>query len=122
MRPNAALKKEDFEQLAKTVDPYIEKTGGLAGIIIELAEFPGWETPGVMAAQFRFVRDHHRRVKKVALVTEARLAQVAEKLASHFVAATVKRFPAGEAGAARQWILSQEISAAGSSGRPSRRR
>jgi len=104
LRPNAALKKEDFEQLAKTVDPYIEKAGGLAGIIIELAEFPGWETLGAMAAHFRFVRDHHKRVKKVALVTDAKLGQVAEKLASHFIAANVKRFPAGEAGTARQWI------------------
>jgi hypothetical protein len=106
LRPNAALKKEDFEQLAKTVDPYIEKTGGLAGIVIELTEFPGWETLGAMAAHFRFVRDHHKRVKKVAVVTDAPLGKVAEHLASHFVAATVKRFPAGEAGAARQWILS----------------
>jgi hypothetical protein len=104
LRPNAALTKEDFERLAKTVDPYIEKTGGLAGIVIELAEFPGWETLGAMAAHFRFVRDHHKRVKKVALVTDARLGEVAEKLASHFVAASIKRFPAGEAGTARQWI------------------
>jgi beta-glucosidase-like glycosyl hydrolase len=34
---------------------------------------------------------------------------VAEKLASHFVAATIKHFPAGQAEAARRWI-----SAAGS--------
>jgi hypothetical protein len=58
-----------------------------------------------MAAHFRFVRDHHTRIKKVAVVTDAVLGTVAEKLASHFVAATIKHFPAGEVEAARRWIL-----------------
>ncbi len=79
LRPNAAL--------AKSVDPYIEKNGALSGIIIELTAFPGWESLGAMAAHFRFVRDHHKKVRKVAVVTDAKLGEVAEKLASHFVAA-----------------------------------
>ena len=107
LRPNAALKKEDFAALAKSVDPYIEKNGVLSGIIIELAAFPGWESLGAMAAHFRFVRDHHKKVRKVAIVTDAKLGDVAEKIASHFVAAELKHFPAGQAEAARQWILGQ---------------
>jgi hypothetical protein len=106
LRPKAALKEEDFVQLAKTVDPHIEKAGALAGLIIEIAAFPGWESLGAMAAHFRFVRDHHRKVRKIAVVTDAALGTVAENLASHFVAATIKHFPAGQADAARQWIRS----------------
>jgi hypothetical protein len=109
LRPKAALTKEDFALIAKTVDPQIEKTGALAGIIIEISAFPGWDSLGAMAAHLRFVRDHHQRVKKIAVVTDAKLGVVAEKLASHFVAATIKHFPAGQAEAARRWI-----SAAGS--------
>ena len=109
LRPKAALTKEDFAQITKTVDPQIEKTGALAGVIIEIAAFPGWDSLGAMAAHLRFIRDHHKRVKKIAVVTDAKLGVVAEKLASHFVAATIKHFPAGQAEAARQWI-----SAAGS--------
>ena len=60
-----------------------------------------------MAAHFRFVRDHHKRIKKVAVVTDAALGNLAEKLASHFVAATVRRFPAGELKAAEQWIMNR---------------
>jgi len=109
LRPKAALTKEDFAQITKTVDPQIEKTGSLAGIIIEIAAFPGWDSLGAMAAHLRFIRDHHKRVKKIAVVTDAKAGAVAEKLASHFVAATIKHFPAGQAEAARRWI-----SAAGS--------
>jgi N-acetylglucosamine kinase-like BadF-type ATPase len=106
LRPKAALTKEDFAQIAKSVDPHIEKRDALAGIIIELSAFPGWDSLGAMAAHLRFVRDHHKRVKRIAVVTDAKLGVVAEKLASHFVAATIKHFPAGQADAAKKWIAS----------------
>jgi hypothetical protein len=105
LRPKSALKKEDFALITATVDPQIEKTGALAGIIIEFSSFPGWDSLGAMAAHLRFVREHHKHVKKIAAVTDAKLGAVAEKLASHFVAATIKHFPAGQANAARDWIL-----------------
>jgi hypothetical protein len=105
VRPKSALEEDDFVKLARVVDPLIEATGGLGGLIIELAAFPGWESLGAMAAHFRFVRDHHRRVRKVAVVTDSTLGNVAEHLASHFVAAEIKRFPAGETETARQWIV-----------------
>ena len=43
-----------------------------------------------MAAHIRFVRDHHKRVKKIAVVTDAKLGDFAEKIGSHFIAATIK--------------------------------
>lgn len=104
LRPKAALTKEDFAQIAKTVDPQIEQKGSLAGIILEVSAFPGWDSLGAMAAHLRFVRDHHRKVQKIAVVTDAKIGALAEKLASHFVAATIKHFPAGQADAARKWI------------------
>ena len=61
-----------------------------------------------MVAHFRFVRDHHQRVRKVAVVTDAALGDIAEKLASHFVAAKIRHFPAGHADAARHWIMSAD--------------
>jgi N-acetylglucosamine kinase-like BadF-type ATPase len=105
LRPKAALQKEDFAQLAKIVDPHIEKTGDLAGLILEAAKFPGWDSFGALAAHLRFVRDHHKRVKKIAIVTDSAMGNVGEKLASHFVAAEIKHFAAGQTEAAKQWIL-----------------
>jgi len=106
VRPKSALAPEDFLQLAKTVDPYIERTGDLAGLILETSTFPGWTSLGAVAAHLRFVRDHHRHIKKVALVTDAALGNIAERLASHFVSATIRHFPAGQTEAAKQWITS----------------
>jgi hypothetical protein len=105
VRPQAALEAADFAQLAKMADPHIEKTGGLAGLIVEARAFPGWESFGALAAHIRFVREHHKRIRRVAVVTDSAIGNVAEKLASHFVAAEIRRFKAGEVEAARQWIL-----------------
>lgn len=107
VRPKSALEQADFEQLAKTVDPYLGETGELAGLIIEAPRFPGWEGLGAMAAHFRFVRDHHKRIKKVGLVTDSALGNVAERLASHFVSAEIRHFSAGELEAAKQWVMNR---------------
>jgi len=107
VRPKSSLEQGDFAQLAKTVDPYIAKAGALASMIIEAPKFPGWESLGAMAAHIRFVRDHHKHIRKVGLVTDSALGNVAERLASHFVAAEIKHFPAGQLAAAEQWILSR---------------
>ena len=104
LRPQAALAKEDFARIAAIVDPHIEPTGDLAGLVVETAAFPGWESLGAMASHFRFVRDHHRRVRKIAIVTDAAFGKVAVHLASHFVAAEIKQFPAGQVEAAMRWI------------------
>ena len=105
VRPKSALAENDFVQLAKAVDPQIEKTGGLAGLIVEISKFPGWENLGAMAAHFRFVRDHHKRVRKVAVVTDSPMGNLAERFASHFVSAEIRHFSSVELEAARQWII-----------------
>jgi len=104
LRPKSALEEADFAQITAAVDPHIEKTGGLAGLVIEVKAFPGWDSLGAMAAHFRFVRDHHRRIRKIAVVTDSAMGNVAENLASHFVAAEIRHFPAGQFATAQQWI------------------
>jgi len=106
VRPKSALAADDFANLARVVDPHIEARGGLAGLIIETPAFPGWDDLGAMVAHFRFVRDHHRHVRKVGVVTDSALGDVAERLANHFVAAEIRHFPAGQTEAAKEWILS----------------
>ena len=105
VRPQARLDKDDFVKLAKAVDPQIEASGDLAGVIIDAPSFPGWEDFGSMVSHLRFVRDHQKHVKKVAVVTDSALGDVAEHLASHFVSAEIKHFPACQVEAARQWII-----------------
>lgn len=106
VRPRSALAAGDFAELSAAVDPYLEATGELAGLILETASFPGWDGLKAAAAHLRFVRDHHERIAKVAVVTDSAIGDVAEHLASHFVAAEIRHFPAGDVVEAEQWIAS----------------
>ncbi len=58
-----------------------------------------------MVTHFRVIRDHQKHIKKIAVVTDSHMGDVAEHLASHFVSAEVRHFPAGQVEQARQWII-----------------
>ena len=105
VQPKSAIAQDDITKLAKAVDPHIEATGGLAGVILEAPKFPGWQSLGAMVTHFRFVRDHHKHVKKIAVVTDSALGDFAQRLASHFVSAEIRHFPAGQVEEAQKWIL-----------------
>ena len=105
VRPKSALETADFVTLTERVDPYIEANGELRGLIIEAPAFPGWDSFGALIAHVRFVRDHHRRIEKVAVVTDSTIGNLAERLASHFVSAQIKHFSATGVESARQWII-----------------
>ena len=105
LRPRSALEPSDFEQLAKAVDPFIAERGDLAGLIVETPGFPGWSSFGAMAAHMRFVRDHHKHIRKIAIVTDSPLGNIGEHLVSHFISAEVRQFSSSDAAAARQWIV-----------------
>lgn len=106
LQPRAPLAKADFEQLAREVDPFLAEHGRLAGMLVEARTFPGWDSLGALASHLRFVRDHHRLIRRIALVTDSPLGGVAEHLASHFVAAEIRHFPHRELEAAREWLTS----------------
>src|SRR5687767_13324294 len=104
VKPSGPLEEGDFELLAGLADPYIAKKGALTGLVVEIERFPGWKNLAGMLKHFRFVRGHHRKIRRIALVTDARIGKFAPSLARHFVAADVRRFPAGEAGKAKKWL------------------
>ena len=106
--PKDALDTDDFAELSQVVDPYILEHGGLNGMIIEADAFPGWDTFGAMAAHFRFVKDHHRAIRKVAIVTDSPVGSAAEHLAAHFVSAKIRHFAMDSREAAKAWVTSAD--------------
>ena len=105
LEPDGALSEADFKAAAESIDPLIEEDR-LKGLIISTESFPGWESFGALVSHFRFVRDHHEHIRRIALVTDSHLGDVAEKLADHFVSAEIRHFPYGEVESARTWVSS----------------
>jgi hypothetical protein len=104
VKPAGALRAEDFAALAAAVDPYIEQHGGLKGLMIEAPSFPGWENFAGLISHVRFVRDHHRLIRRIAVVSDSALLALAPNLANHFVSAEVRAFDGGDRAAALAWI------------------
>ena len=106
LKPEGALRAEDFAALSAAVDPYIEQHGELKGLMIEAPSFPGWENLAALLSHLRFVRDHHRRIRRVAVVSDSALLAAAPKIASHFVSWELRTFAAADRAAALAWIES----------------
>ena len=105
LQPDGALRKEDFDKAVKVIDPFIEEHGKLNGIIIYARSFPGWEDYAAFNRHLTFIKNHHKEIKKLALVTDSLAGGFGELISSHFVAATIKSFDYDKIGDAKMWIL-----------------
>lgn len=105
LHPDGPLCEEDFANAAAKADPFIEKSGLLKGVVIEAATFPGWDSFGALVAHLRFVRDHHKKIARVAIVTDSSLGNLAEVFISHFLTAEIRHFSANEIETAQSWVM-----------------
>lgn len=103
--PDGKLSKKDFLEAAKLIDPYIEETGKLNGIIIHTKSFPGWDSFSAMIKHLKFVKAHEKCVTHIALVTNSKIGNAAEHIGNHFVKAEVKSFAFDDVEQAKEWIL-----------------
>jgi len=104
VRPREPLSPQDFSALSADADAYINTHGFLNGLMVCAEAFPGWDSLDGFLAHFRFVRDHHRKIRKVALVSDSDLLAVLPKIASHLVNAEVRRFRRAEEDDALAWL------------------
>jgi SpoIIAA-like len=106
--PSAPLDEKDFALLASEVDPYIEKEGKLNGLVIQIESFPGWEDFAGLISHPKFVREHHKKIEKVAAVSDGRIVSIMPRIVDHFVNAKVKYFPYESLDEAISWVKSQD--------------
>ena len=104
LKPEGALQAEDFAALGATVDPYIEQHGEIKGLVIDAPSSPGWENFAALLSHRRFVRGHHRRVRRLAVLSDSALLAFVPKIASHFVSAQVRTFKSSGRAEALAWI------------------
>ena len=106
LKPEGPLEAADFDTLAAHVDAYLEQNGVLHGVLIESKTFPGWKDFSALLAHLKFVKGHHRRIEKVAVVAGGGFANVMPHMASHFIKAEVRQFDPSHQDAAWKWLTS----------------
>lgn len=108
LESDGALTVDDFEAVAEKIDPYIEERGKLNGLIIRSESFVGWDSFAALTTHLRFVRKHHQKIARVALVTDSPVGKLAEVITGHFINAEVRDFGYEELEQARSWILEKD--------------
>lgn len=104
LKPHSPLSKEDFAGLSSVVDAYLSDHTKLHGVLVHAKGFPGWESFGGFTAHMHFVREHHKQVERIAVVTDSHFAGVAETLGKHFTSAEVRHFPFSDDVKALEWL------------------
>lgn len=104
LEPRGELEAGDFERLSAAVDPYLESGAGLRGLMIVAKHFPGWDDFAALTSHMRFVKDHQKKIRRIAIVSSDRLLSVVPRVASKFLSAEVRSFPTDERDQALLWV------------------
>jgi hypothetical protein len=106
LEPHGALSKDDFDKAAMVIDPYIEQTGKINGIVIYVESFPGWENFAGLSEHIVFIKNHHKKIKRLAFATDTAVINYTKAIAEPFVDAQIKVFPYSEFDRAKAWVAS----------------
>jgi hypothetical protein len=106
LTPHGKLAAADFSNLAAQLDPWIEAHGSLNGLLILAEGFPGWSEFAAFVSQVRFVRNHHRLIRRLAVVSDSGFLEIMPAISRHFVNAEIRHFPFDQKEEALSWLKS----------------
>jgi hypothetical protein len=104
LTPTVPLSKEDFAGVGELVDGYLASHTNLHGVLVHSESFPGWDSFGGFRAHVRFLRDHERKIDRVALVTDSPVAGAAEAISRLFISADIRHFGFADYKVALAWL------------------
>lgn len=104
LEPTGSLTRSDLDRLRETFDRVVAETDRAPSLVVHSASFPTWADLGALARHLRFIREHHKMVPRVALVSDARVLDAAPLIARRLVAAEIRHFPDKHLPAALDWV------------------
>ena len=104
LEPDKPLAVSDFKAITEEIDPYIAKHGMLPGLLIHVKVFPGWANFAAFYAHMGVVNDYHKKLRRLALVTDSRFLAELPKFAGHLVQTEIKHFPQSQYDDALRWL------------------
>jgi len=108
IKPFGPLESTDFVKLVQEVDPFIREKGKLNGLMIYAKSFPGWDNFAAFLSHMKFVKNHHRKIRKIAAVTGSSFLSIMPQVAKHFVQAEVRHFGYDDKDAALNWLKAEK--------------
>lgn len=104
IKPKGELDRGQFELITREVDSYLKEHHKLNGVLLEAAHFQGWQNFAALSTHLKFIKNHHRSVEKIAVVTGDAVMNAIPRIAEHFIRAEVKVFKAAHRSRALRWL------------------
>jgi SpoIIAA-like len=104
LKPSGPLTQRDLEVLNQRFEAWAGAMNRAPGLVIRADRFPAWTDIAALRDHFGFIRSHHRQVRRVAFVSDARALAIAPRLGGLLVGAKVRHFPANRMAAALEWV------------------
>ena len=99
------LEEGELQDIAgPVVDEIIAEQGQVKGLLLDATGFEGWDGLPALLSHLKFVKHHHKFIRKVALVGNRTWQSIAPKVASLFLDALPKYFPEEQMTSARHWV------------------
>jgi len=108
VKPVGPLESADFENLVREVDPYLREKGKLKGLMIYAKSFPGWDDFAAFLSHMKFVKHHHKKIRRIAAVTGSGFLSILPQVATHFVQAEIRHFDYDDKESALQWLAADK--------------
>jgi len=108
VRVEGKLGAADFERVAPIVDGMIEQKGKIKGLVLNVSEFTGWRDIDALLTHFKFVKDHHAYIERVAAVGNKPWQQILPRFAAVFVKAEPRFFKIENIDHAMRWVRGEE--------------
>jgi hypothetical protein len=90
--PEGRITSEEMSEFTQKVNDYINETDQVPSLVLHTKSVPYWANFNALRKHLEFVKNHHRLVRKVAIVSDSKLLWLARSIVDHFVVAKVRRF------------------------------
>jgi hypothetical protein len=91
--PSGALTADDISAMAAKINDFINEHDRVPNLVLHAKSLPHWKDFDALKHHLKLVRDHHKLVKKVAIVSDRKLIWLLRPIADQFTGAKLRRFP-----------------------------
>ena len=102
--PSKKLTEADFEGLAPQVDATIA-TRGQVRLLIDASEFNAWESFAAIQAHASFIKNHQRKVERLAIIVGHDWQHWLVEAARMFLHPEARSFNNSREDEARKWVV-----------------
>jgi hypothetical protein len=98
------LSAGDFRQLAPQIDFLLQQQGSMR-LLVDASNFDGWENTAAFEKHIGFVKTHHQKVERIAVIVGHNWQNWVIGTARLFVHPEVRTFAKGQESEAQKWIM-----------------